>query len=144
MRGGYVPVICSIAADETGQVLNVNADTVASSVAVAIGAAKYVLLTTVDGVMRDIHDHSTLLSYLDLADVETLMSQGVIAGGMLPKLSACVAALRDGVTRVHIINGLEPDSLLEEVFTNEGCGTLIVSKREPKASAAGVVPFTPA
>lgn len=136
LDGGYVPVVCSIAADENGQVLNVNADTIAATISIAIAATKYCLLSTVDGVMRDINDPSSLCSYLDLTEVERLMDQGVVRGGMLPKLAACVAACKGGVPRVHIINGLEPDALLEEIFTNEGCGTLIVAEREQEQSSA--------
>ena len=133
LTGEYVPVVCSLAADAGGRVYNVNADTVASRIAVALEAAKYFLVSSVDGVMRDPGDPTTLQSYLDLQQLDTLIQSGAISGGMLPKLAACADALRGGVPRVHIINGMEPDTLLGEVFTNEGCGTLIVEK----CSAAG-------
>lgn len=130
LAGDFVPVICSLAADAAGQIYNVNADTIAARIAVEIHAAKYFSVTTVDGVMDDIRDPHTLHSYLDLEEVESLIRSGVISGGMLPKLSACLDALRGGVPRVHVINGAAPDTLLCEVFTNEGCGTLIVAQRE--------------
>ncbi len=130
LAGGYVPVIASLAADAGGRVLNVNADTVASSIAVGIRAAKYFSVTTVDGVMDNIKDPTTLHSYLDVEHLEALIRSGVVSGGMLPKLAACIEALRGGVPRVHIVNGLVADALLGEVFTNEGCGTLVVLKRE--------------
>lgn len=130
LAGEYVPVICSLAADAGGRVYNVNADTVASRIAVALEAAKYFLVSSVDGVMRDPSDPASLQSYLDLQQLDALLQSGAISGGMLPKLAACRDALCGGVPRVHIINGLVADTLLGEVFTNEGCGTLIVEKRE--------------
>jgi len=139
LSGDYVPVIASLAADAGGHVYNVNADTVASRVAVALEAAKYFLVSSVDGVMRDPHDPASLQSYLDLAQLDALSESGAISGGMLPKLAACADALRGGVPRVHIINGMEPDTLLGEVFTNEGCGTLIVEKC---SSATNGEPYT--
>lgn len=135
LDNGYVPVVSSLAADAAGQVLNVNADTVAAQIAIALKAAKYILLTTVDGVLTQIDDPTTLHSYLDLPGLDELIKSGAIGGGMLPKLSACTTALRGGVSRVHIINGLLTDTLLCEVLTNEGCGTLIVERRESNGAA---------
>lgn len=136
LDNGHVPVISSLACDPSGQVLNVNADTVAAQIAIALRAEKYMLLTTVDGVMTKVDDPRTLHSYLDLAGLDELVRSGAIGGGMLPKLAACSAALRGGVGRVHVINGLLSDTLLCEVLTNEGCGTLIVEKREPNGVTA--------
>lgn len=129
LAGDFVPVVCCLAADSSGQVLNVNADTVATRIALGVQAAKYFLVTNVDGVMRDPRDPTTLLTYLDLAQLDELIESGVVKGGMLPKLAACKEALRGGVSRVHIINGMANDTLLSEVFTNEGCGTLLVERR---------------
>jgi acetylglutamate kinase len=129
LQGGYMPVVASLAADIAGQIYNINADTLAAGVAIATKAAKYFLLTTVDGVMSDVHAPASLHSYLDLAQLDELIRQGVITGGMLPKLAACREALQGGVPRIHIVNGAVPDTLLSEVFTNEGCGTLIVAQR---------------
>lgn len=131
----YVPVVGSLAADSQGVIYNVNADTVAAHIAIGLRAVKYVLLTTVDGVMRDVADPETLQPYLDIDDVEGLTKQGVISGGMLPKIAACVDALKGGVPRVHVVNGTRTDSLLAEIFTNEGSGTLIVLKREKTRTA---------
>jgi acetylglutamate kinase len=136
LDAGYIPVIASLAADDGGQVLNVNADTIATRIAVELNAEKYFVLTGVDGVLRNVNDASTLCPFLDLAELERLEKSGVVAGGMLPKLAACKEALRRGVPRVHIINGAQPDTLLAEVFTNEGAGTLLVEKR----AAAGAAP----
>jgi acetylglutamate kinase len=126
----FVPVVASLAADGVGRVYNVNADTVAARIAVELRAVKYFLLTTVDGVMRDVNDPSTLQSYLDVEQLNELIGSGAVRGGMLPKLAACSEALQGGVPRVHIVNGTTRDSLLAEVFTNEGCGTMLVARRE--------------
>ncbi len=126
----FVPVVASLAADAAGRVHNVNADTIAARLAVELRAAKYFLLTTVDGVLLDVNDPNSLQTYLDVEQVDQLAARGVVAGGMLPKLAACQAALRGGVPRVHIVNGAVRDALLTEVFTNEGSGTLLVLKRE--------------
>lgn len=130
LNDGHLPVVCTLAATSAGQILNVNADTVAAKIAVAIKAAKYFSVTEVDGVMGDVDDPKTLRPYLDIEELEQLTKSGVVGGGMLPKLAACTEALRGGVPRVHVINGLVPDTILSEVFTNEGCGTLIVAERD--------------
>ena len=139
---GFVPVVCSLAADEHGNVLNINADTVAARIAVELEAAKYFLVTNVDGVLRDPDDPGTLQSYLDIEELDALIEQGVVGGGMLPKLAACTAALQGGVPRVHVVNGTVTDSLLGEVFTNEGCGTLLVAKRSEDKQTATATPVT--
>jgi len=131
----FVPVIGSLAADAGGRILNVNADTVAARIAVELKAAKYLLLTTVDGVMLNPADPESLQPFLDLDDLEGLIGRGVIAGGMLPKVAACADAIRGGVPRVHIVNGTRPDALLAEIFTNEGSGTLIVARRNAAPAA---------
>lgn len=137
----YMPVVCSLAADRQGAVLNVNADTVASRIAVEVGAAKYFLVTNVDGVMRDVDDPATLQPHLDLRQLDALLDSGAISGGMLPKLAACRAALLGGVPKVHIVNGLVADTLLGEVFTNEGCGTLLVEKHSaPETADPAAIP----
>ncbi|MFO0839275.1 MAG: acetylglutamate kinase [Phycisphaerae bacterium] len=125
-----LPVIASLAADGAGHVYNVNADTIASRVAIALRAVKYFLLTAVDGVLLNLNDPNSLQTYLDVEQLDGLEQRGVISGGMLPKLAACKVALRGGVPRVHIVNGTVHDALLTEVFTNEGSGTLLVLKRE--------------
>lgn len=129
-----VPVIGTLAADAQGRIFNVNADTVAARLAVELRAVKYILLTTVDGILLDVNDTDSLQAYLDLYDLDDLTRRGVIADGMLPKVAACADAVRGGVPRVHIINGASPDAVLAEIFTNEGSGTLIVATRERKAS----------
>lgn len=125
-----VPVLSPLCSDGRGRVLNVNADTVAAATATALGAAKLILLTSVPGILERLEDHGSLLSYLDLQDLSELEENGVIDGGMLPKLAAVRAALIGGVERVHVVSYLVEDSLLLEVFTNGGCGTLIEKEKK--------------
>ncbi|MEN9787221.1 MAG: hypothetical protein RLZZ299_2485 [Pseudomonadota bacterium] len=127
-----VPVFCSLIAGEDGQLLNVNADTIASRLAIALGAEKLVVCSRVPGLLEERDDPRKLVSYGDLGTIEELVRTGVVSGGMLPKLAAATEALRGGVARVHIIDGTRPHSLLLEVFTNEGCGTMLVARREPE------------
>lgn len=128
-----VPVYCSLVADEQGQLLNTNADTIAARVAIALGAEKLILCTSVAGLLEDAQDPRRLVSYGDLGTVEELVRQGAVSGGMLPKLAAVGDALKGGVPRVHIIDGTRPHALLLEIFTNEGCGTMLVLRREDGA-----------
>ena len=130
LDAGMVPVFCSLIADEQGGLLNTNADTIAARLAMALGAEKLVLCTSVPGLLEDPADPRRLVSYGDLGTVEELIRQGAVSGGMLPKLAAVGDALRGGVPRVHLIDGSRPHALLLEVFTNEGCGTMLVLRRE--------------
>jgi acetylglutamate kinase len=133
----FVPVVASLAGDEEGGVYNVNADTVAESLAVALGAQKLVFLTGAPGVLRDRTDPSTLVAFADPDDLAELMASGALAGGMRPKVEACIRAATGGVERTHIVDGRAPDALLVEVFTGSGCGTMIVGRKE-KATYLGV------
>ncbi|MBI5836729.1 MAG: acetylglutamate kinase [Candidatus Eisenbacteria bacterium] len=130
MEAGHVPVVTSLAGDDEGHLYNVNADTLAAALAAALGAAKLVLLTTVPGLLRDVAQPSSVISCLDLEACREMADSGAVGGGMLPKLEACRNALLKGVDRVHLVDGLKPNALLREIFTNEGCGTLIVRRRE--------------
>jgi acetylglutamate kinase len=127
VENGYVPVISSVAADETGQAHNINADTVAGEIAAALGAEKMVLLTDTAGILEDYHDPSTLIPKVNLQEARALMDSGVVSGGMIPKVSCCVRSLAQGVKAAHIIDGRIPHALLLEIFTNEGIGTMIVA-----------------
>jgi acetylglutamate kinase len=133
----FVPVIASLAGDGDGAVFNVNADTVAESVAVALRAMKLIFLTAVPGVLRDRNDPSTLVTFADPDDLTGLMASGALAGGMRPKVEACIRAATGGVERTHIIDGRAPDALLLEVFTGAGIGSMIVGRKE-KATYIGV------
>lgn len=126
----YIPVIASLADDGDGHILNVNADTVASRVAVAIGAYKYITMTNVDGILRDVDDPGSRISFLAPGEAKSLIESGVISGGMVPKIRECIHAVENGVTRVHVLNGGRKSSLLEEVFTRSGNGTMIMSDDE--------------
>jgi len=137
LDGRFVPVVASLAGDSDGQVYNVNADTVAEALAVALKAQKLVFLTGAPGVLRDRNDPSTLVTFADPDDLGGLMSSGALAGGMRPKVEACIRAATGGVERTHIIDGRAPDALLLEVFTGSGCGTMIVGRKE-KATYIGV------
>jgi acetylglutamate kinase len=137
MDARFVPVVASLAGDDDGAVYNVNADTVAESIAVALRAQKLIFLTGAPGVLRDRNDSSTLVTFADPDDLAGLMASGALAGGMRPKVEACIRAATSGVERTHIINGRAPDALLLEVFTGAGCGTMIVGRKE-KATYLGV------
>jgi acetylglutamate kinase len=137
MEARFVPVVASLAGDDEGEVYNVNADTVAESLAVALRAQKLIFLTGAPGVLRDRNDPATLVTFADPDDLEGLMASGALAGGMRPKVEACIRAATSGVERTHIIDGRAPDALLFEVFTGAGCGTMIVGRKE-KATYLGV------
>lgn len=137
LEARFVPVIASLAGDADGHVFNVNADTVAESLAVALHAQKLIFLTGAPGVLRDRDDPATLVAFADPDDLAGLLASGAIAGGMRPKVEACIRAATGGVERTHIIDGRAPDALLLEVFTGAGCGTMIVGRKE-KATYLGV------
>lgn len=126
LEGGFTPVICSLASDRNGQVLNINGDTLASNIATSVNAKKLLILGTVNGVLQDINNPNSLLSILTKNDVETLLKSSSISGGMIPKLTNALDALNKGVQQIHIISGKEKDAILQEVFTEEGCGTMII------------------
>ena len=130
LNNGVVPVISPIAADDTGTLLNINADTVAAAVAAALGAEKLILATSAPGILESRDDLRSLISYIDIAGLAKLRAEGRIADGMLPKAAAIEQALTGGVPRVHIISSELPDGLLLEIFTNEGTGTLVVNDIE--------------
>ena len=126
MNSGYIPVVSSIAIGENdNNSYNVNADTFASKIAAALKAEKLILLTDVSGVMTDQNDPSTLMSTLRLHQIPKLTVDKIIKGGMIPKIDCCVESVRMGVERAHIIDGRVPHSLLLELFSNEGIGTMI-------------------
>lgn len=121
---GYIPVIASIGIGPDGTSYNLNADTAAGALAIAVGAGKFILLTDVDGVYRD-HDARILVSELRAADAEGMIRDGTISRGMIPKVAACLDAIRGGVPSAHIINGTVPHALLVELFTERGIGTML-------------------
>lgn len=129
VRGeGYIPVVAPIGIGQGGETYNINADYVAGEVAAALKANKLVLLTDVEGILEDRRDPSTLISVIRAGDVPDYIERGVIAGGMIPKVECCVRALNQGVGRTHIIDGRILHSILLEVFTDKGVGTMVVSQ----------------
>ncbi|WP_250121943.1 acetylglutamate kinase [Chroococcidiopsis sp. CCMEE 29] len=127
LNNGYIPVVSSVAADEMGQAYNVNADTVAGELAAALGAEKLILLTDTAGILKDYKDPSTLIYKLDIQEARQLITNGVVSGGMIPKVNCCVRSLAQGVKAAHIIDGRIPHALLLEIFTNTGIGSMIVA-----------------
>ncbi|MEL6441146.1 MAG: acetylglutamate kinase [Cyanobacteria bacterium J06621_8] len=127
VKSGYVPVISSVAADDQGQAYNINADTVAGEIAAALQAEKLILLTDTPGILYDFHDPTTLINKMDIQKARNLIDEGVVSGGMIPKVSCCVRSLAQGVKAAHILDGRLPHSLLLEVLTDEGIGSMIVA-----------------
>lgn len=127
VNAGHIPVVSSVAADETGQAYNINADTVAGEIAAALGAEKLILLTDTAGILRDYKDRSTLIPELDIAEARKLIQEGIVSGGMIPKVNCCVRSLAQGVRAAHIIDGRLPHSLLLEIFTDSGVGSKIAA-----------------
>jgi acetylglutamate kinase len=127
VKSGYIPVVSSVAADENGQAYNINADTVAGEIAAALGAEKLILLTDTPGLLKDFKDPSSLIRQVDIQGARGLIEDGTVSGGMIPKLTCCVRSLAQGVKSAHIIDGRQPHSLLLEIFTDTGTGSMIVS-----------------
>ena len=125
---GYIPVIATIGTDKNGQAYNINADTAAAEIAGALNAECMVSMTNLDGVLRDKDDPSSLITDLTLAQADQLKKEGVIAGGMIPKVQCCIDAIQAGVKKVFIVNGMVPHAILIELLTEEGLGTMFVNK----------------
>ncbi len=134
LEGGFLPVVAPLSGGEDGTIYNTNADTIAASLAAALGAEKLFFLLTVPGLLKDISRSTSLIPHATLDDLARFEAQGIISGGMRPKVAAVKAALLGGVPSAHLVSGLAPDALLAEVFTNEGSGTMIVG---PAAAAGG-------
>jgi acetylglutamate kinase len=130
MDAGYVPVVASLAADEEGRILNINADTVANAIAVSLKADKLIVLTNVPGVLRNPQDPQSLISCLCVKEAEELIASGVVTKGMVPKLRNLIEAARAGIPRVHVLSGTMEHGLLLELFTREGAGTMITLEDE--------------
>ncbi len=128
----FLPIICPIGFDEKFQSYNINADDAACAIARAVNAEKLAFLTDVEGVYRDFNDKSTLISEMTVNEAQAFVSGGGLGGGMLPKMQNCIDAINNGVSRVHILDGRIPHSLLLEIFTNRGIGTAI--RREGEES----------
>ena len=126
ISAGYIPVVSTVACGIDGEkCYNINADTAAAQIAAAMGAEKLMILTDIPGLLRDVHDESTLISSLRVSEVPKLIKEGVIAGGMIPKIDCCVEAVRSGVGRAHILDGRQKHSILIELLTDAGVGSMI-------------------
>jgi acetylglutamate kinase len=127
VAAGYIPIVSTVAQGiDCDSPYNINADTAAAKIATAIGAEKLILLTDVRGLLRDAKDDSTLISRVKVSEVPGLVNDGIISGGMIPKIDCCVEAVRSGVRRAHILDGRTPHSILIEVLTDAGIGTMIL------------------
>jgi acetylglutamate kinase len=135
LEGGFVPVVAPLSGGEDGTIYNTNADTIAASLASALGAEKLFFLLSVPGLLKDVTKSSSLVPHATLEELAGFEARGVIKGGMRPKITAVKAALKGGVFSAHLVSGLAPDALLAEIFTNEGSGTMIVGA--VAATAAG-------
>jgi len=126
LEKGYIPVVSSIACDDEGNTYNINADTVASRIAGELHAESLITMTDIAGILRDKNDPSSLISVINVSEAPQLMREGVIQGGMIPKVECCIDAIRRGVHRVFIIDGRIPHSILIETMTDEGIGTMFI------------------
>jgi acetylglutamate kinase len=124
IKNGYIPVISTIAGGYNGEVYNINADLAASRIAAKLGAVKLILMTDIRGLLRDVNDEESLISVVNVSEVASLKKEGIISGGMIPKIDCCVEAVRSGVNRAHIIDGRIEHSILLELFSDEGIGTM--------------------
>ncbi len=124
INNGFVPIISTIASGKGGEVYNINADIAASRIAAELGACKLILMTDIRGLLRDKDDENTLIPSVNVSEVPMLKREGIISGGMIPKIDCCVEAVRRGVSRAYIIDGRIPHSILIEMLTAEGIGTM--------------------
>lgn len=124
IASGYIPVISTVGGGENGEVYNINADTAAAQIASCLHAEKLLLMTDISGLLRDKEDESTLIQEVKVSEIPSLKAQGIISGGMIPKIDCCVEAVRRGVHRTNIIDGRIPHSILIELFTDAGIGTM--------------------
>ena len=125
LEKGYIPVISTLGCDDEGNAFNINADTAAAHIAGALGAERFILMTDIAGILRDKDDPSTLIPEISLSETDKLFESGIISSGMIPKVQCCVTAIKSGVKNVVIMDGRVPHSILMELLTNEGAGTLV-------------------
>lgn len=130
LEKGYIPVISTIGCDREGHVYNINGDTAAAHIAGALQAQRMILMTDIDGILRDKEDPSSLIPEMTLAEAKELCDTGVVSGGMIPKLNCCIEAIREGVKNVVILDGRVPHAILMELLTNEGAGTWIKGEEQ--------------
>ena len=128
MDNGYIPVISTVGCDKKGNTYNINGDTAAAYIAGALGAESLIMMTDIAGILRDKDDPSTLIPEITISDASKLQEEGIISGGMIPKVDCCVEAINKGVKKVFIMDGRVPHSILMEILTNEGAGTMVAEK----------------
>ena len=128
LEKGYIPVISTIGCDKQGNAYNINGDTAAAFVAGALGAQRLIMMTDIDGILRDKDDSSTIIPHLTIEEIENLKGEGIISGGMIPKVDCCIEAIHKGVKNVVIMDGRVPHSILMELLTDEGAGTMVSEK----------------
>ncbi len=126
LKAGYIPVISTVGCDNEGNVYNINADTAAAAIAGSLGAEILISMTDICGILRDKDDPSTLIPRINVSEAPQLMREGVISGGMIPKIECCIEAIRRGVGKVFVIDGRVPHSILIEILTDEGIGTMLI------------------
>lgn len=129
LEKGYIPVVSTIGCDKSGNVYNINADTAAAQIAGAMKAESLITMTDIAGILRDREDPASLIPLIDLSDAERLFGEGVISGGMIPKVECCIDAITRGVKKVFIMDGRIPHAILIEMLTDEGAGTMVVADK---------------
>ena len=132
LEKGYIPVVSTLGCDKEGNIYNINADTAAARIAGELGAESLITMTDIAGILRDKDDPESLIPEIDILEAGQLFSEGVISGGMIPKVECCIEAIAHGVKKVFILDGRVPHSILVEMLTDEGAGTMVVEKRERK------------
>lgn len=130
LEKGYIPVVSTVGCDLEGHTYNVNADTAAAAIAGALGSARLITMTDIPGILRNPQDPASLIPCIDLQEAEDLSEQGIISGGMIPKVQCCIDAIHQGVEKVIILDGRVPHAILMELLTNEGAGTMVVKEKE--------------
>lgn len=128
LEQGYIPVISTIGCDKQGNIYNINADTAAAMIAAELGAESFISMTDIKGLLREKDNENSLIAQVDIKDAPALIKQGIISGGMIPKVNCCIDAIKGGVDRVFILDGRVPHSILVETLTNEGVGTMFVDQ----------------
>ena len=126
----YIPVVSTLGCDDEGNVYNINADTAAAFIAGKMNASRLIMMTDIEGILRDKNDHKSLIPLIDLKEADELFKEGVISGGMIPKVDCCITAIHKGVKKVIILDGRVPHALLIETMTDEGAGTMVVKERK--------------
>ena len=128
LEKGYIPIISTVGCDSEGNSYNINADTAAAFIAGALEAERLIMMTDIDGILRDKDDPSTIIPHLTIEEIEQLKGEGIISGGMIPKVDCCIEAIHKGVKNVVIMDGRVPHSILMELLTDEGAGTMVSEK----------------